>query len=161
MTSALLRALLIFLIPFYQSTQPFNNYYIYMLIIINGDNPNKRFELCSQNRVLFEVQSWTRPAEPTSRLLVPQWPSTHPDQSGEKNDPVRLQSLFFWGGGVFVIIIASALKGFILKLDMATSIFGSIVIQDCSWILRKHFPLYLFTIPCSSINYSILYVNFV
>lgn len=51
---------------------------------------------------------------------------------GKKNDPVRLQSLFFGGGGVFVIIIASALKGFILKLDMATSIFGSIVIQDCS-----------------------------
>ena len=145
MTSALLWALLIVLIPFYQSTQPFNNYYIYMLIIINGDNPNKRFELCSQNRVLFELQSWIRPAEPTSRPLVPQWPPTHPDQSGGKMIQWDFNLCFLGGGGVFVIIIASALKGFILKLDVSTSIFHSIVIQDCSWILRGSFPLYLFT----------------
>ena len=141
-----LRALLIFLIPFYQSTQPFNNYYIYMLIIINGDNPNKRLDLCSQNRVLFELQSWTRPAEPTSRpfgtTMTP--PPTLISQGKKWSSENSI--LVFWGeGGVFVTIIASALKGFFLKLDMVTSIFGSIFIQDCCWILRKCFPWYLFT----------------
>lgn len=141
-----LRALLIFLIPFYQSTQSFNNYYIYMLIIINGDNPNKRLDLCSQNRVLFELQSWTRPAEPTSRpfgtTMTP--PPTLISQGKKWSSENSI--LVFWGeGGVFVTIIASALKGFFLKLDVATSIFGSIFIQDCRWILRKCFPWYLFT----------------
>ena len=145
MTSALLRALLIFLIPFYQSTQPCNNCYIYMFIIINGDNPNKRFELCSQNRVLFELQSWTRPAEPTSRPLVPQWPPTHPDHSGEKMIQWDFNLCFLGEGGSICNDNCQCFKGLILKLDMATSIFRSIVIQDCSWILRKSFPLYLFT----------------
>ena len=142
-----LRGVLIFLIPFYQSTQPFNNYYIYMSIIINGDNPNKRFELCSQNRVLFEVQSWTRPAEPTFRPFGTTMTPPPTLISQEKKWSSETSILLFWGeGGVFVTIIASALKGFFLKLDMARSIFGSIFIQDCCWILRKSFPLYLFTI---------------
>lgn len=63
--------------------------------------------------------------------LVPHKPLTHSDQS------VRLQSCylcFFFGGGggeggVSVLIIAIALKkGFILKRDMAASIFLSIFI---------------------------------
>ena len=146
MTSALLRALLIFLIPFYQSTQPCNNCYIYMFIIINGDNPNKRFELCSQKQSSF----WATILDKTCRTHIPPISTTMTPPptliSQGKKWSRETSILLFWGeGGVFVIITANALKGIILKLDMATSIFGSIVIQDCCWILRKSFPLYLFT----------------
>ena len=98
-----------------------------------------------KNRVLFELQSWTRPAEPTSRPLVPQWPPTHPDHSGEKMIQWDFNLCFLGGGGSICNNNCQCFKGLILKLDMATSIFRSIVIQDCSWILRKSFPLYLFT----------------
>ena len=45
--------------------------------------------------------------------------------------PVGLQHIFFWGGGGGeVFLTASALKSFVLKLDLAMSTFLDIFVQD-------------------------------
>ena len=47
-----------------------------------------------------------------------------------RQKPARFQHYFFMGGGgVFVVV--SVFKNFILKLDIATSIFLDIFVQDC------------------------------
>ena len=62
------------------------------------------------------------------RIFLPLWPlpSPHPDQGRlvkVRHDPAELQHCFFWGGRGAVFVVASALRSFILKLVMVTSIF--------------------------------------
>ena len=70
--------------------------------------------------------------------LVPLWPllSPHPGQSclvGIRNDPAGLQHCVLGEeGGVFVV--DSAFKSFILKVDIVTSIFLNIFVQDSTRI---------------------------
>ena len=53
---------------------------------------------------------------------------------GIRNDPAGLPNCFFWGKGDY-FVVARAFKCFIFKLNMVTSIFLHIFVQDCGlWL---------------------------
>ena len=77
--------------------------------------------------------------------LVPLWPllTPHPGQSclvGTRNDPAGLQHCFLGEEGE-VFVVASAFKSFILNVDIVTSIFLNIFVQDCRRIKADCFLL--------------------
>ena len=77
--------------------------------------------------------------------LVPLWPllSPHPGQSclvGIRNDPAGLQHCFL-GEEEGVFVVDSDFKSFILKVDIVTSIFLNIFVQDCTRIKADCFLL--------------------
>ena len=66
-------------------------------------------------------------------------PPVTPLWSKIRNDPAGLQHCFLGEGEVFVV--TSAFKSVTLKVDMVTSIFFNIFVQDCSRIKEDSFLL--------------------
>ena len=107
---------------------------------------------------ITNLQSWTKSVKnfalshpqntcPMDLVLLEHLPSPHPGQCCSmevRNDPATPwpSTLFSWGKGE-VFVVTSHFKSFILKQDMAKSIFLHIFVQDCSSLIgysRKNPP---------------------